>query len=289
MFIDMAFGYNVVMKELSGSDIVDFVKTRQLHVSRGLRQSFKTTPKLAIIRTNPDAVVDTFLKLKKSYGQDIEAEVEVFNVEQKDAIAKISQLNNDETFHGIIVQLPLPDKNGTDEVLAAVDIAKDVDGLAPHTKFTPPTVTAIDWLLAGYNQNLLGKKIIIVGRGRLVGAPLEKHWLSAELDVSSVDDTVEDLGEALKKADVIVSATGSPGIIKSSMVKPGAIVVDAGASAGENGLLGDVDDEVRERDDIRITPKVGGVGPLTIAALFENLLQAAATQAKKILDVLSII
>jgi len=281
MFIDMAFGYNVVMKELSGSDIVDFVKTRQLHVSRGLRQSFKTTPKLAIIRTNPDAVVDTFLKLKKSYGQDIEAEVEVFNVEQKDAIAKISQLNNDETFHGIIVQLPLPDKNGTDEVLAAVDIAKDVDGLAPHTKFTPPTVTAIDWLLAGYNQNLLGKKIIIVGRGRLVGAPLEKHWLSAELDVSSVDDTVEDLGEALKKADVIVSATGSPGIIKSSMVKPGAIVVDAGASAGENGLLGDVDDEVRERDDIRITPKVGGVGPLTIAALFENLLQAAATQAKK--------
>lgn len=268
------------MKELSGKDIVDFVKTRQLHVSRSLRQSFKATPKLAIIRTNPNPVVDTFLKLKKSYGQDIEAEVEVYNIEQKDALETIKKLNKDESVHGIIVQLPLADKNDTDAVLAAVDIAKDVDGLTPKTKFTPPTVMAIDWLLAGYNQNLLGKKIVIVGNGRLVGAPLAKHWRASELDVSSVDETVKDLSAVLKVADVIVSAAGYPGIIKSSMVKSGAIVVDAGVSAGENGLVGDVEDGVRKLGDVRITPKVGGVGPLTIAALFENLLRAEGEQSR---------
>ena len=122
---------------------------------------------------------------------------------------------------------------------------------------------------------------MIVGKGRLVGAPLEKHWKTAELDVSSVDDTVKDLGAELKTADVIVSAVGQPGLIRSSMVKKDAILVDAGVSAGKNGLLGDVDDEVRKRSDVRITPKVGGVGPLTIAALFENLLFSTGVSVKK--------
>lgn len=269
------------MKELNGQEIVDFVKQRQLHVSRSLKQSGGVTPKLVIIRTNPSPVVDTYMRLKQNYGQDIEAEVEVVVLEQKDAIATINKLNKDDSVHGIIVQLPLADIKDTDQVLAAVDHEKDVDGLAPNSKFIPPTVAAIDWLLAGHNVNLLGKKIVIVGRGRLVGTPLEKHWRAAELDVSFVDDKVKDLQKVLKTADVIVSATGQPGVIKSDMVKPGAIVVDAGVSAGKNGLVGDVDDEVRLRDDVRITPKVGGVGPLTIAALFENLLQATDQQSKK--------
>ncbi|MEK7472181.1 MAG: bifunctional 5,10-methylenetetrahydrofolate dehydrogenase/5,10-methenyltetrahydrofolate cyclohydrolase [Patescibacteria group bacterium] len=269
------------MKELNGKDIVDFIKMRQLHVSRSLRQASHATPKLVIIRTNPDPVVDTYLKLKKSYGEDLEAEVEVVELAQKDAIATINKLNKDKSVFGIIVQLPLADKKDTLEILAAVDPAKDVDGLTPNSKFTPPTVTAIDWLLAGHNVNLLGKKIVIVGKGRLVGAPLEKHWKTAELDVSSVDDTVKDLGAELKTADVIVSAVGQPGLIRSSMVKKDAILVDAGVSAGKNGLLGDVDDEVRKRSDVRITPKVGGVGPLTIAALFENLLFSTGVSVKK--------
>lgn len=261
---------------MNGQEIVDFVKQRQLHVSRSIRQGNHVTPKLVIVRTNTGSVVDTYMRLKQNYGQDIELEVEVLQIDQKDAMATIDKLNKDDSVHGIIVQLPLIDKKDTDQVLSAVNHEKDVDGLAPKSKFIPPTVSAIDWLLAGHNVNLLGKKIVIVGKGRLVGAPLEKHWLAAELDVSSVDETVKDLEAVLKTADVIVAATGQAGIIKSSMVKEGAIVVDAGVSAGENGLVGDVDDEVRARQDVRITPKMGGVGPLTIASLFENLLQAAS-------------
>lgn len=268
------------MKELNGQYIVDFVKQRQLHVSRGLRQACHATPKLAIIRTNPNRVVDTYMKLKVEYGNDIEAEVLVKDIEQKNAISTIEKLNNDISVHGIIVQLPLLDKEGTDEILKTVDKNKDVDGLAGSI-FVPPTVTAIDWLLAGYNVNLLGKKIVIVGRGRLVGAPLEKKWRADELDVQSVDESVKDLKEVLKSADIIVSATGQPGIIKSDMVKAGAIVIDAGVSAGTNGIVGDVDEEVRSRQDILLTPRIGGVGPLTIAALFENLLTSTGILARQ--------
>lgn len=268
------------MKELNGQYIVDFVKQRQLHVSRGLRQACHATPKLAIIRTNPNRVVDTYMKLKVEYGNDIEAEVLVKDIEQKNAISTIEKLNNDISVHGIIVQLPLLDKEGTDEILKTVDKNKDVDGLAGSI-FVPPTVTAIDWLLAGYNVNLLGKKIVIVGRGRLVGAPLEKKWRADELDVQSVDESVKDLKEVLKSADIIVSATGQPGIIKSDMIKAGAIVIDAGVSAGKNGIVGDVDEEVRSRQDILLTPRIGGVGPLTIAALFENLLTSTGILARQ--------
>lgn len=266
------------MKELNGQEIVDFVKQRQLRVSRSLRQASQATPKLVIIRTNPSPVVDIYMKLKQRYGEDIEAIVEVLEIDQSAAIAEINKLNRDESVKGIIVQLPLLEAKDTDKILTAVDPSKDVDGLARETKFTPPTVVAIDWLLAGHNVNLLGKKIVIVGKGRLVGEPLEKYWLACELDVSTVDDKTKDLEAALKDADVIVSATGQPGLIKSSMVKKDAIVVDAGVSAGTNGLVGDVDDDVRTRQDVRVTPKKGGVGPLTVAALFENLLQATSQQ-----------
>ncbi len=273
-------GYTIEMKELNGQEIVDFVKQRQLRVSRSLRQASQATPKLAIIRTNPNPVVDTYMKLKKQYGEDIEAIVEVVDIDQSEAIAEINKLNKDDSVKGIIVQLPLVDIKDTDKILATVDPSKDVDGLAPETKFTPPTVVAIDWLLVGHNINLLGKKIVIVGKGRLVGAPLLKYWLTSGLDVSAIDENTKDLKLALKDADVIVSATGQAGLIKSDMVKTAAIVVDAGVSTGTNGLVGDVDDDVRVRSDIQITPKKGGVGPLTISALFENLLIATGQQAK---------
>ena len=136
-------------------------------------------------------------------------------------------------------------------------------------------MVAIDWLVAGYNVTLRDRKIAIVGNGRLVGAPLAKLWLGAGLDVSVYDDSTTNLQEPLRAADVIVTATGVPGLIKSSMISPGKVVVDAG-TASENGVIvGDVAADVRERNDLTITPEKGGVGPLTIAALFDAVMTAA--------------
>ena len=141
------------------------------------------------------------------------------------------------------------------------------------------TATAIDWLLAGYNVTLRGKKIALVGNGRLVGAPLAALWRSQELDVTTYDDTTPSL-DVLRSADVIVSAAGVPGLIQSSMIAPGAVVVDAGTASENGAIVGDVATDVRERGDVTITPVRGGVGPLTIAALFDNVI----TAARKIAD-----
>lgn len=263
------------MKLLNGSELAGFIKERQAHEARSLRQSKNVIPKLAIIRTNTDPVVDSYMKLKQGYGTDIGVEVEVHTIEQSEAVALIKNLNNDVTVHGIIVQIPLPDVSKTSETLNTVAADKDVDGLAEKTNFDPATPVAINWLLAGYNVELRGKNLVIVGHGRLVGRPLKRMWEQSELPVTIADKATENLAEVTRDADVLVCATGVPGLIKADMVKPTAVIVDAGVATDTNGLVGDVAADVRELPDIKITPEKGGVGPLTVCALFDNVLRSA--------------
>lgn len=267
------------MKILNGSELVGYIKERQAKQVRGLRQAWRVFPKLAIIIASDNPVIDTYVRLKQRYGEDILIDVAIYRVEQTEVKALIQTLNNDVSVHGIVVQLPLADASETDAIVTMIAPEKDVDGLAgARAQYTSATATAIDWLLAGYNVTLRGKKIAIVGNGRLVGAPLAALWQKQELDVTVYDDTAPSL-DVLRLANVIVTATGVPGLITSAMVGPSAVVVDAG-TASENGVIvGDVAADVRERGDITITPEKGGVGPLTIAALFDNVITAARKTA----------
>ena len=156
-----------------------------------------------------------------------------------------------------------------------VNPLKDVDGLGGSSKFIPATAMAIDWLLTGYNIDLNDKKIAIIGEGRLVGAPLAKLWRGNGLDIATYNSRTVDLGDKIRQADITVSAVGTPGLVKSDMISEGAVVVDAGTASEDGVIVGDVDDSVRNRDDLTITPKKGGVGPLTVAALFDNVIAAA--------------
>lgn len=269
------------MKILSGLELAGFIKERQAKQVRSLRQSKKIQPKLVIIRTNPDPVVDSYMRLKQGYGDDIGVEVEVCTIDQSEAIEKINQYNQDDSVHGLIVQIPLPDPSQTNEVLDTVAVDKDVDGLAKNTSFDAPTPMAINWLLAGHNIELKGKHIVIVGHGRLVGKPLKKLWDASNLDVEVVDKKIDNLGETTKQADVVVSATGVPGLLTTDMFKDAVVVVDAGVATDSNGLVGDVAAEVRARDDITITPEKGGVGPLTVCALFENVIRSAENTSRE--------
>jgi methylenetetrahydrofolate dehydrogenase (NADP+)/methenyltetrahydrofolate cyclohydrolase len=263
------------MKMLNGAELAEFIKERQAKQVRALRQAHNTIPKLVIIRTNPDPVVDSYMRIKQAYGEDIAVEVEVCTVDQKEALNKIIEYNQDSSVHGIIVQIPLPDPSQTDEILNAVSLEKDVDGLAENSKFDAPTPMAIDWLLAGYNVELRNMQIVIVGHGRLVGRPLQKLWQASNYKTTVVDKKTNDLKSTLQEADVIISATGVPGLITSDMVKEKAVIVDAGVATDSNGLVGDVAEDVRSREDLTITPIKGGVGPLTVCGLFENVIRAA--------------
>lgn len=263
------------MKLLNGRELAEFIKERQAHEVRSLKQAHDVIPKLAIIRTNPDPVVDSYMKLKQGYGQDILVDVDIHTIDQAQALEKINALNSDPTIHGIIVQIPLPDPAQTDEILSAVTANKDVDGLAAKTDFDPATPMAINWLLAGYNVDLAGKHIVIVGHGRLVGRPLAAMWQESGYDIEIADKKTENLREVVANADILICATGQPGLIIKEMVKPRAVIVDAGVATDSNGLVGDIAADVRELPDITITPEKGGVGPLTVCALFDNVIRAA--------------
>lgn len=263
------------MKVLNGSDLADFIKERQAKQVRSLRQSQNIFPKLAIVASGDNPVNEVYLRLKKQYGEDILVDVEVYRVSDEELMGQIDALNKDKSIHGIIVQLPLSNPSMTDEAVNTINPEKDVDGLSNNSKFIAATPTAIDWLLAGYNIDLNYKKIAIVGEGKLVGAPLARLWQNNGLQVEVYDDTTTELGEKLREAEIIVSATGVPGLIKNDMLSHGIVVVDAGTASEDGVVVGDVDNEVRTRDDLTITPVKGGVGPLTVAALFDNVITAA--------------
>lgn len=260
------------MKILNGSELAGFIKERQAKQVRALRQAHGIAPKLAIVTDVDNPVIEIYMRLKKQYGADILIDVEVFRVPSESIIEEIEKLNGDHGIHGIIVQLPIKDMAKVEQVLASVAPDKDVDGLNPHTEFDPATPTAINWLLAGYSIELKDKKIAILGAGRLVGSPLERMWRNSGLDVTAFSRG-DDLS-VVKGFDVIVTATGSPSTITNAMIKPRATLIDAGTAVEDGRVCGDVADEVRQRNDINITPIKGGVGPLTVVALFDNVIKA---------------
>ena len=268
------------MKLLNGKELADYIKERQAHQVRGLRQAHDVVPVLAIIVTTDNPVIDLYVNLKKQYGSDIGVDVFIYRVRMGEVEDLIKQLNTDDKIHGIIVQLPLGDVSKTDEVVNLIAPEKDVDALGEKAVFQPATPMAILWLLAGYNIDLRGKKILLIGRGRLVGAPLEKQMKSEGLDVDIAVSDTRNLKDMALQADVIISAAGSPAILFSDMIKEGAVVVDAGVASEDGKTFGDVAPEVYEREDLVITPAKGGVGPLTVAALFDNVIRAARATIK---------
>lgn len=267
-----------VQKLLNGSELAGYIKSRQAHQARSLIQSRGVQPRLAIIQATDNPIINTYVRLKKRYGADIHVEVDNYNVPQDEVAQKIEELNADPRVHGIIVQLPLADTSQTDEILACVAPNKDVDALGSTEFFQPATPTAILWLLAGYNIDLRGKQILLIGQGKLVGAPLKVMLESADLQVSVAGRKTDDLAALTREADVIVTATGSPAILYSDMIHPNTVVVDAGVASEGGKTVGDVAPELYERDDITITPAKGGVGPLTVCALFDNVIRAAGNQ-----------
>ena len=273
--------YLMIMRELNGSELAGFIKERQAKQVRALRQAWHINPRLAIVTDVENPVIETYMRLKQRYGADILIDVEIHRVPAGGALEVIQELNNRDDVQGIILQLPISNSDQTEELLESIREDKDVDGLRKKAIFQAATPTAISWLLAGYGVDLKNKKVAIVGRGRLVGAPLEKMWLKSGVDVT-VFEKGDDLSQLINY-DIVVSATGVPGLIKSQMIKPKTVVVDAG-TASENGkIVGDVSEEVRQRNDVIITPKKGGVGPLTVSALFDNVITAClkiANQSK---------
>jgi methylenetetrahydrofolate dehydrogenase (NADP+)/methenyltetrahydrofolate cyclohydrolase len=269
------------VKLLNGKELAEFIKERQAHQVRSLRQAHDVQPKLAIVQVKDDPIINTYIRLKKQYGADLGVAVDVHFISQQEIAKVLQSLNTDKSVHGIIVQLPLTEPAETDAIVNMVAPDKDVDALGKAAQFEPATPMAIMWLLSGYNVDLNGKHVLLIGRGKLVGAPLEKILTESGIDAHTITRETADLVVQAKEADVIITATGSPAILYADMIKQGAVVVDAGVASEDGKTVGDVAPDVYERDDLTITPAKGGVGPLTVCALFENVIRAAQRVAKE--------
>lgn len=262
------------MKLLSVTDLAGLIKERHVQqvqqlLSNGIR------PKLAIIQVKDDPVIDTYVRLKKQYGTDIGVEVELHKIAQRDVRQAINELNDNSSVNGIIIQLPLDDPSQTEDLVNLVSPGKDVDALGEKAQFKPATPMAILWLLEHYKINLRGKRVLLIGRGKLVGAPLEKILKEAKIPVTVAQRNTTDLKQLTHEAEIIITAADTPGIISSEMIKPNTVIVDAGVASEDGKTLGNVVPEIYTRDDITITPAKGGVGPLTVCALFENVIRVA--------------
>jgi len=197
----------------------------------------------------------------------------------------IKKLNKDKLVHGILVQLPLPKHISTEKIIAAIDPCKDVDGFHPYNVgglvtgtplFVPCTPRGIMELISRSGIELAGKEAVVVGRSNIVGKPMALLLLAQHATVTMCHSRTKDLAAVTGRADVLVAAIGKPHMIKANMVKEGAVVIDVGVNRLENGkLAGDVAfDEVAAKASL-ITPVPGGVGPMTIAMLMKNTLDAA--------------
>ena len=227
-------------------------------------------PQLAIIHISPDPAADTYVRLKQRFGAAIGARVAVLSPAESEVAMVIDQLNADPAVNGIILQLPLPPRIDVEPLLARVTPAKDIDGLGPQSPFVTAGPRGIIELLAAYGIELNHAKAVVVGTGRLMGAPLVGLLgaAGAEVEVFNLERPI-DLA-IMRRAKLIISATGQPMTIASAMISPGSVVIDA------TGY--DTDPALQQRTDIKITPLTGGVGPMTVAALFENLLDATEQQ-----------
>ncbi len=204
---------------------------------------------------------------------------------QQQLLAKIAELNAEESVDGILVQLPLPKQINADAVISAIDPAKDVDGfhvanagalVTGKQGFVPCTPFGVMRLIEKSGVNPRGKSAVIVGRSNIVGKPMALLLLAADATVTVAHSCTPDLSAVTRNADILVAAVGRAKLIKADMVKPGAVVIDVGMNRDENGkLCGDVDfAEVKEIAG-SITPVPGGVGPMTIAMLMQNTVLAA--------------
>jgi len=260
-------------------------------------------PGLAVVLVGEDPASATYVRGKERASLEVGMHSETRNlpadVTQDELLAVIAELNADDRITGFLVQLPLPDHIDDDTVLHAIDPNKDVDGIHPFNmglllggkpRLAPATPSGILRLLAEEGVDTTGKHVVICGRSNIVGRPLAALLLrrgqSGDATVTVCHSRTKDLGSFTRQADILVSAMGVLGLITKDMVKPGAVVIDVGTvrvddPSRERGwrLAGDMALDVRDVASLR-TPVPGGVGPMTIAMLLKNVMQAAHLTAE---------
>ena len=248
--------------------------------------------KLAVIMVGEDPASKVYVRNKSRACEDVGIKYEEYlldsKITQKELIELIEKLNNDKTINGILLQSPIPSNLDINEAFRTISPEKDVDGFNPvnvgklvlnQDTFVSCTPYGIMKMFEEYNIDLTGKNVVILGRSNIVGKPLIHCCLNKNATVTSCHSKTQNLAQKAKEADVLISAIGKANFVTADMVKDGAVVIDVGINRLDNGkITGDVDFESVKEKASYITPVPGGVGPMTIAMLMNNVIKATRRQ-----------
>lgn len=248
-----------------------------------------TTPKLVVILVGDHAASASYVRQKEKSADKAGIIAETWRYEdtvsEDEILAEIEKINKDETIHGVIVQLPLPDHISIQKVLRAIHPSKDVDGFTPENVgklfLGEPTLESctpkgVIRMLEESGETLSGKKVVVIGRSNIVGKPVAALALNRSATVVVCHSRTQNLNKELENADIIIVAVGIPQFLKGERIPEGATVIDVGIHRTEEGkLCGDVEFESAEKVAGKISPVPGGVGPMTVYSLIENTVEAA--------------
>ncbi len=274
---------------ISGRDIAATIIESDLIARVETLKAKGILPKLVVILVGEHPASASYVRQKEKFAEraGIISEVRRFEASvSEDAILnQIETINNDETIHGVIVQLPLPDHISVEKVLKKIRPEKDVDGFTAtnvgnlflgepgHQSCTPKGIIR---LIDESKTEIKGANAVVLGRSNIVGKPVGLLLLNRGATVTTCHRGTKDVDFFLKQADIVVVAVGKIGLVKGEQLKPGCTVIDVGINRTEEGkLVGDVDFESAEKVARKITPVPGGVGPMTVVSLIENTIEAA--------------
>lgn len=273
---------------INGEELANHIRGGIKHEVDTLKQN-GVVPHLSVILIGDDPASQSYVQHKEKATAEIGISSEIIQfvstVTEEQLLNKIHELNNNESVHGILVQLPLPDHIDEQNIIEAIDPRKDVDGFHPinigrmivgQDSFLPCTPFGIIMMLKSKNIQIEGKQVVVVGRSNIVGKPMGQLLLNENATVTYCHSKTTDLKTVTNMADILIVAIGKKHVIDASYVKQGAVVIDVGVNRTESGeLTGDVQFEDVKRKASYVTPVPKGVGPMTITMLLANTIKAA--------------
>ena len=271
---------------IDGKKIAETLRQKLKKEIIEIKSSFKSVPGLTVILIGEDPASKIYVRNKEKFSKEIGINSEVIkypeNIEEKEVLSKIIELNKNKKVSGILVQLPLPKHINKQKVIETILPEKDVDGFHPinvgnlssgYDSKIPCTPLGCFILLKEVEKNLSGKHAVVIGRSNLNGKPMAQLLLKENCTVTITHSKTKDLKSQCNKADIIIAAVGKPKLVKGDWVKKNAIVIDVGINKTIDGIVGDVDFNEVSKVARAITPVPGGVGPMTIACLLRNTVE----------------
>lgn len=274
---------------LDGRLVSDLILTNLSQQVQELKKQ-GVSPKLVIVLVGKNPASVSYIRQKSLAAEKVGLAHEEIHLPESittdELVVRIQTLNEDKAVHGILVQLPLPDHVSAPLVTRAIDPAKDVDGFGAYNlgkallsaefeDLAPCTPRGIVRLLEHYKISPAGKHVVILGRSNIVGKPLAVMLINRDATVTVCHSKTKDLATHTLRADILIAAVGKPKMITKEMVKDGAVVIDVGINKVENKIVGDCDFEEVSKKASFISPVPGGIGPMTVASLMENVVTAA--------------